>query len=116
MVRLNRALRTTQRFSERGRALAATNDGTKAGIRRQLGAAVDRRHEEIQLRTVSFASQRHADGMEERAALLRAPLLHTSSRRAELLPIDHSRAVRQLLRERTDNGACAVRGKLRANL
>src|SRR5262245_14149879 len=63
--------------SEGRRPFAAAENFRKTRVRRQLRAAIDRRHGEIELGSFSPARQHHADWMKERLTLLTRPRLHT---------------------------------------
>ncbi len=95
--------------------------GARPASGRQLGAAVDRRHRQIQFRPASRAGQRHSNRMKQRLRLLPRLLLHDADDGAERLAaleprraatarapgLDHlARAlVRQHLRARRDRRA-----------
>ena len=88
-----------ERARERRRALAAAEDRRQAGARRQLGAAIDRRHGEIELRPLGRGRSARPDRMEQRLALLPGPRLDLVRDRAEPLAIEPRRR-RELVGQR----------------
>jgi hypothetical protein len=77
---------------EGGRALAAAEDRWNAGAGRQLGAAIDRRHREIEFRTFGPPGQCESNGMKQRFPLLTRARLHTVRRSAKLFAVEPRRA------------------------
>src|SRR5262249_32106031 len=88
-----------QRPRETIRALAVADDCRHARAARQVGAAIDRRHGQVELRTFGAPGQRYSNWMEQRLTFLTRAGLHPVRRLAKFLPVEPRRR-RQLLGER----------------
>ena len=76
----------------RARARGTRRSADSPRRRRQLGAAIDRRHREIELRPFGAAGQRDPNRMKQRLRLLTGPRLHAVRGRAKPLAIEPRRA------------------------
>src|SRR6266851_9080385 len=96
---------------ESGGALAVAENPRDARGRRQLRAAIDRRHREVELRAFGAAGQHDANRMKEGFTLLTRPGLHTVRRLAKFFAVEPWRR-RQLLGERADDRPRALAAHL----
>ena len=109
-MRHHRALR------KGSRALAAAGDRREARGRLELGGAVDRRHEQVQLGAIGLAGERDADRMEQATALLSGAIAHALGGSPEGLAIEEPAGCCEILRQRTHDAARGVRGELGPHL
>src|SRR6516225_1085743 len=91
-----------QRPRERGRTLAVAENPGNAGVRSQLGAAIDGRDRQIELRAISSSRQHDPDRMKQGFPFLTGPRLHAVRDLSKYFAVE-TRSGHQLRGERSDD-------------